>query len=231
MVSINSSSPASLTVTSPAPRPSAIERKIRRLGQDVLRMGAMVETSFRYSQDVLFRRDLSAVAAITELEKEIDGYYRQIEADCVLTMTLNAPVAEDCRWLSALMQLIRDLERIGDYAEDLAEIGTKLFAYPIPDCLPEIESMARDTQMMLAMSLSALVTPNPDAGNQLKVQDNSVDEAYDRLYARLAGQQNVPGAVEPTVLMVLAIRHLERMADHATNIAQRTSYIVTGQRG
>ena len=115
----------------------------------------MVETSFRYSQDVLFRRELSAVTAIAELEKQIDGYYRRIEADCVLTMTLNAPVAEDCRWLSALMQLIRDLERIGDYAEDLAEIGVKLFAYPVPELLPDIESMARDTQMMLAMSLSA----------------------------------------------------------------------------
>ena len=194
-------------------------------------MGAMVETSFRYSQDVLFRRDLSAVEAIADLETQIDRYYRQIEADCVMAMTLNAPVAEDCRWLSALMQLIRDLERIGDYAEDLAEIGTKLFAYPVPECLPEVERMARDTQMMLAMSLSALVTPNPDAGEQLKVQDNSVDEAYETLYAKLAGQQNVPGAVEPTVLLVLAIRHLERMADHATNIAQRTSYIVTGRRG
>ena len=149
----NSSSQTSVTNSS-APS-SPIERKIRRLGQDVLRMGAMVETSFRYSQDVLFRRELSAVTAIAELEKQIDGYYRRIEADCVLTMTLNAPVAEDCRWLSALMQLIRDLERIGDYAEDLAEIGVKLFAYPVPELLPDIESMARDTQMMLAMSLSA----------------------------------------------------------------------------
>ncbi|MEM6502967.1 MAG: phosphate signaling complex protein PhoU [Cyanobacteria bacterium P01_C01_bin.89] len=229
MVATNSSPQTS--APNPSAPSSAIERKIRRLGQDVLRMGAMVETSFRYSQDVLFRRELSAVTAIAELEKQIDEYYRQIEADCVLTMTLNAPVAEDCRWLSALMQLIRDLERIGDYAEDLAEIGVRLFAYPVPELLPEIESMARDTQMMLAMSLSALVTPNPDAGEQLKAQDNSVDDAYDELYGKLAGQQNVPGAVEPTVLMVLAIRHLERMADHATNIAQRTSYIVTGQRG
>ncbi|MEM1426550.1 MAG: PhoU domain-containing protein, partial [Cyanobacteria bacterium P01_H01_bin.130] len=174
-------------------RSSPLERKIRRLGRDVLRMGAMVEKSFRYSQDVLFRRDLSLVQAIVDLEKQIDGYYRQIESECVLAMTLNAPVAEDCRWLSAIMQLIRDLERIGDYAEDLAEIGVKLFAYPEPRELVAIESMARDTQMMLAMSLSALVTPNPDAGNQLKIQDNAVDEAYDTLYAQLAGKQDVVG--------------------------------------
>lgn len=210
---------------------SVVERKIKRVGQDVLRMGALVEESMRWSNRALFARDLGALDRIKSLEKRIDEFYRQIEFDCVVTMTLNAPVAEDCRWLSALMQLVRDLERIGDYAQDLAEIGVKLFPYPPHPCLPEVEAMARRAQGMVALSLAALVELDPAAGARLKEEDDAVDDDHDRLYERLAHQRDVVGPVEPIVLLVLAIRHLERMADHATNIAQRASYIVTGRRG
>jgi phosphate transport system protein len=209
---------------------TAVERKIKRVGQDALRMGALVESSMRLSQRALFRRDLSVIPQITELEAKIDFFYRQIELDCVLALTLNAPVAEDCRWLSSLMQLVRDLERIGDYAQDLGEISVKLFPYPAHPCLPEIERMAQQAQAMLSTSLASLVEPNSEAGLQMKQQDDAVDEAYDRLYEILAKQRDVPGVVEPILLLVLAIRHIERMADHATNIAQRSSYIVTGER-
>lgn len=193
-------------------------------------MGALVEDSFRLSQQSLFARDLSVLPKIAELEKQIDEYYHQIEFDCVVTITLNAPVAENCRWLSSLMQLVRDLERIGDYAQDLSEIAVKLFPYGPHPCIVEVEAMARQTQVMLAMSLAALVEPDPDSGDRLKQTDNLVDEAYERLYRQLAGQRDLPGPVEPVVLLVLAVRYLERMADHATNIAKRASFIVTGKR-
>lgn len=213
-----------------AARPTAIERKIKRVCQDVLRMGALVEDSFRLTQQALFARDLSTIERINALEERIDEFYRQIELDCVVTMTLNAPVAENCRWLSALMQLVRDLERMGDYSQDLAEIAVRLFPYDPHPHLPEVEAMAQQTLSMLGMSLAALVEPDPGAGARLRVADNVVDAAYDRLYGLLATQQDVPGPIEPILLMVLTIRHIERMADHATNIAQRASYIVTGHR-
>lgn len=219
-----------LTTSGAGAKPTAIERKIKRVCQDVLRMGALVEDSFRLSQQALFARDLSVLDRIATLEDRIDEFYHQIELDCVVTMTLNAPVAENCRWLSALMQLVRDLERIGDYAQDLAEIAVKLFPYGPHPHLADVESMARQTMTMLGMSLAALVEPDPEAGARLKEADNAVDAAYDRLYGLLANQRDVPGAIEPIVLMVLTIRHIERMADHATNIAQRASYIVTGHR-
>lgn len=222
--------PPSPSTSDAGPKLGRFDRKLRRAIQDVLRMGALVEDSFRLSRRALFDRDLAAVEAIADLEKQIDRFYRQIEADCALVMTLNAPVGEDSRWMSALMQLVRDLERIGDYAQDLGEIAVKLFPYAVHPCLPEIEEMARQSQTMLADSLAALVKLDPKAGPLMKQQDNAVDEAYDRLYNRLAHQRDVPGVVEPILLLVLAIRHLERMADHATNIAQRVSYIATGKR-
>lgn len=206
------------------------ERSLRRLEQDVLRMGALVENSFRLSHQAIFYQDLEAAKAIPLLDKKIDRYYRQIELECVSMMTLEAPVAQDSRILSAFMQLVRDLERIGDYAKNLADVAIKLLPYPPHPCLPQMEVMSHHAQAMLAASLEALADLDASAGSAIKELDDQVDTAYDTLYQTLAFQRDIKGVVEPIVLLVLAIRHLERMADHATNIGQRVTYIVTGHR-
>jgi phosphate transport system protein len=193
-------------------------------------MGALVENSFRLSHQAMFFRNLEAAKLISLLDDQIDHYYRQIELDCTTLMTLQVPVAQDLRILSAFMQLVRDLERIGDYAEDLAEIAVKLFPYSPHPCLPQIEVMSHHAQAMLAASLVALADLDATAGRAVQVLDDKVDTAYETLYQTLADQRDIKGVVEPSLLLVLAIRHLERMADHATNIGQRVTYIVTGHR-
>jgi phosphate transport system protein len=193
-------------------------------------MGALVEHSFRLSHEALFARNLAAAEEIPLLDKKIDQFYRQIELDCAALLTLQSPVAKDLRLLSAFMQLVRDLERIGDYAKDLAEIAIKLFPYPPHACVPEIEVMSHHAQAMLAASLVALGDLDAEAGRAVKRLDDTVDTAYKTLYQTLAAQRDVKGVVEPMLLLALIIRHLERMADHATNIGQRVAYIVTGQR-
>ncbi len=207
-----------------------LERSIRRVQQDVLRMGTLVEQSFRLSHQALFEQDADAVQKITNIEKQIDIYYRQIESDCATLMTLQAPVAQDLRLLSALMQLVRDLERIGDYAEDLSEMAVKLMKYPPQEALSDIAKMSEHAQLMLATSLVALADLDASAGARVKELDDIVDDDYDRLYDIIAFQTDVPGVIEPILLLGLTIRHLERMADHATNISQRVTYIVTGKR-
>ncbi len=206
------------------------QRRTITVAQNVLRMGALVEESFRYSHMALFEQNLEAVDKIFKLDKEIDKYYRFIELDCANILTLQAPVAQDLRLLSAFMQLVRDLERIGDYAKDLGEIATKLILYPVYPYMGEVTAMSKHAQFMLARSLIALAELDGTAGKTIKYLDNTVDDAYDKIYHTLAHQKNIKGVVEPIVLITLVIRHLERMADHATNIAQRVSYIVTGHR-
>ncbi len=212
------------------PERTHFERQIKRLERDVLRMGALVENSFRLSHQALFARNLEAAKAIAPLDKQIDQFYRQIESDCVILMTLRAPAAQDSRLLGAFMQLVRDIERIGDYAKDLGEIAIKLFPYPIHPCMPQVEVMSQHAQAMFAMSLVALADLDAEVGKRLKDQDTTVDDAYESLYQTLAHQRDVKGAIEPILLLTLVIRHLERMADHATNIGQRVAYIVTGHR-
>jgi phosphate transport system protein len=207
-----------------------LQRSLRRIQQEVLRMGTLVEQSFRLSHQTLFEGDLDAIPKLLVLEKQIDIYYRQIESNCATLMTLQAPVAQDLRMLSASMQLVRDLERIGDCAEDLSEMAVKLMKYPPHAILEDIAQMSEHAQLMLATSLVALADLDQSAGARVKEYDDIVDDAYDRLYDAIALQKNVPGVVEPVVLLGLIIRNLERMADHATNISQRVTYIVTGKR-
>jgi phosphate transport system protein len=219
-----------LSLPTNSKEPNHFERSLRRVQQDVMRMGALVEQSFRLSHECLFDRSVDAAQQIIYLDKRIDRYYRQIESDCATLMTLQSPVAQDLRCLSAFMQLVRDLERIGDYAQDLTEMGVKLLKYPPHDVLPEIKLMSEHAQLMLATSLVALADLDPSVGERVKRLDDTVDDAYERLYLLLANQRDIKGVVEPILLLGLIVRHLERMADHATNIGQRVAYMVTGKR-
>lgn len=213
-------------------RPTRIqfERQLRRVQRDVLRMGALVEHSCWLARKALFERDLEAAQQITFQDKQIDQLYRQIELDCVNLLALQAPVTQDLRLLSALMQLVRDLERIGDYAEDIGEIAIKLFPYPIPHAMDRIQLMLDRCRAMLAMGLAALSDLDAESGLDIKFKDDAVDSDYETLYSLLVHQTEICGSIEPIVLLVLVIRYLERMADHATNIGKRVAYIVTGQR-
>lgn len=217
-------------VSNSHPNRVQFERRLKRLERDILRMGALVEQSFRLCHQALFARNLDAAKELPSLDKQIDHFYRQIEMECAALLTLEAPVAKDLRLLSAFMQLVRDLERIGDYAEDLGEIAIKLFPYPPHKSVPQIEVMSHHAQAMLAASLVALADLDAQAGQQVKRLDDAVDTAYDQVYQTLATERDIKGVVEPIILLALVIRHLERMADHATNIGQRVAYIVTGQR-
>lgn len=209
---------------------SQFERQVKAIQADVLRMGALVENSAWLAHQALFERNLSVVDPLTQQDRQIDRYYRQIEVDCLQLIALQSPVATDLRLIGALMQLVRDLERIGDYAEDLGEVAVKLFVYPVPPYMADVEHMSELTRAMLSMSLAALTDLDAESGRQVKVQDDAVDDSYDNIYELLTQQGPGQGAVEPLLLAILIIRSLERMADHATNIGQRVAFIETGQR-
>lgn len=206
------------------------ERQLKRVQQDVLRMGALVENSCWLARLALVQRDLDAAARIDQQDKAVDQLYRQIELDCVNLMALQAPVSQDLRMLSALMQLVRDLERIGDYANDIGELAVKLFPYPEHTCIGQVQLMLDRCRAMLAMSLEALSDLDAHVAQEIKVKDDMVDSDYETLYHLLVQETEVTHGVEPIVLLVLVIRYLERMADHATNIGTRIVYIVTGER-
>jgi phosphate transport system protein len=209
---------------------SQFERQLQESQNDVLRMGALVEHSCWLAHQSLINRDLSVVDALKRQDEQVDLYYRQIETNCIKLLALQSPVASDLRLIGTLMQVVRDLERIGDYAEELGEVAIKLLPYPPLPYMRDLEHMSNVCRSMLAMGLSALTNLDAESGRLMNVTDDEVDACYERVYDALSHQSDVQGSVEPLLLVTLAIRALERMADHANNIGKRIAYIVTGHR-
>lgn len=193
-------------------------------------MGALVENSCLLARSALCDRDLEAAQRLKPHDRKIDQLYRQIELDCVELLVHPPQGMQDLRHVSAFMQLIRDLERIGDYATDIGEVAVKLFPYPPHPCANQIHVMFERCRSMVALSLVAVSDLDADVGLDIKVKDDAVDDDYERLYNHLISTTHTSGNVEAVVLLVLAIRYLERVADHATNIGQRIAYVVTGER-
>ncbi len=215
--------------SSPLTRPS-LDRRLIRVQRDVLKMGALVENSCLLAREALCNRNLDAAKKIPVQDKQIDSLYRQIEVDCTTLLTLEAPVTQDLRLVSAFMQMVRDLERIGDYTKSIGNSAIKLFPYPVHDCMRDIETMLDRCRSMVALCLRSLSELDSEAGAELKAKDDVVDDDYDRIYERLVSLQPINGSIEPIILMVLVIRSLERIADHATNVGKRVTFVVTGER-
>ena len=193
-------------------------------------MGALVESSCLLAREALCDRNIDAARNLKKHDKQVDHLYRQIEVDCINLITLESPVTKDLRLVSALMQMIRDLERIGDYSKDIGEVSLKLFPYPPHELIDQIQVMLDRCRSMVALSLLSLSELDAEAGREIKEKDDVVDDDYDRLFDLLVQAPPVSGIVEPTVLLVLVIRYLERIADHATNIGRRVVFVVTGER-
>ena len=193
-------------------------------------MGALVESSCLLAREALCDRNIDAARNLKKHDKQVDHLYRQIEVDCINLITLESPVTKDLRLVSALMQMIRDLERIGDYSKDIGEVSLKLFPYPPHELIDQIQVMLDRCRSMVALSLLSLSKLDAEAGREIKEKDDVVDDDYERLFDLLVQAPPVSGNVEPTVLLVLVIRYLERIADHATNIGRRVVFVVTGER-
>ncbi|WP_338442189.1 phosphate signaling complex protein PhoU [Synechococcus elongatus IITB4] len=204
-------------------------KQVKDVQQDILRMGALVENSCWLARQALVERDLSAPDQIDQQDQVIDALYRKIEQDCLSLVALQSPVSRDLRILSAFMQIVRDLERIGDYAENLGEIAVRLFALTPHPIIEPVGLMLERSRSMLAMSLAAIANIDAELGRAIKDKDDAVDADFDALYDRLVHDSQAQFNLEATVLLVLVIRHIERMADHATNVGQRICFIQSGR--
>lgn len=209
---------------------TSLDIRLMRVQRDVLKMGALVENSCLLAKEALCDRKLESAQKIPVQDKQIDQLYRQIEVDCTNLLNLEAPVTQDLRLVSAFMQMIRDLERIGDYTKSISNSAIALFPYPEHECMGEIETMLDRCRSMVALCLKSLTELDADAGHNIKKKDDAVDDDYDRVYSKLIKTKCGDGSVEPVVLLVLVIRALERIADHATNVGKRVTYVVTGVR-
>jgi phosphate transport system protein len=167
---------------------------------------------------------------VIENDYEIDQYEVEIEEDCLKILALHQPVAIDLRFIVAVLKINNDLERIGDLAVNIAERAEFLATREPVGVSLDFVTMADKAQMMLKMSLDALVNLSVETAQQVRSSDDEIDAMNRRMYLKV--QEAIldkPDRIESLVHLLSVSRHLERIADHATNIAEDVIYMIEGQ--
>jgi phosphate transport system protein len=202
---------------------------LEQLQQRLLEMAGLVESSIHSSIRALVERDeeqaeevLRSEARINQLEMEIDGTITRL-------LALQHPVASDLRLLRAVGKINTDLERMGDLAVNIVERALTLLNMPHVKPLVDIPQMASIVEFMVRSSLDSFVKRDADLARSVLVSDDAVDDLRDALYKDLIEHmQNDPLTVPPAVNLMFVARNLERIADHATNIAEDAVFLIQG---
>lgn len=205
-------------------------REITRVKQQILTLGAEVEDSLRHAVTSLVNRDTVLAKQVISRDSEIDQQEVDIEEDCLKILALHQPVAIDLRFLIAVLKINNDLERIGDLAVNIAERSLSLSQFP-PITPPfDLAAMAARVQSMVRKSLDALVELDTQKAHQVLAEDDAVDSAHRQMYDHVKAAIRRELERTDELIQLLAVsRYLERVADHATNIAEDVIYLVDGQ--
>ncbi len=205
------------------------DRELTRLQDDLLRMGALVEESVRRSIEALRARSIEMADAVIEADNVIDALHLDLEERCLLLMATQQPMAKDLRTIAAVWTMTIDLERIGDHAEDIARATKRMADQPLLKPLIDIPRMAEMVQAMLRSGLDAFVQRDPDLAQQMAAADDQVDHLYGQVFRELLTYMiEDPRNIQRATHLLFVAQALERMGDHATNIAERVIYMVTG---
>jgi phosphate transport system protein len=212
------------------PRES-FDRSLQRLVDKVLLLGSLVEDAVLDAMDALLRRDQAAARQIFNADQYINEKRYAIENDCITLIATQQPMARDVRILAAILEIITELERIGDYAKGICKINLQMGEEPIDPAIQiSLQHMADKGLAMLHRSLDAFVNRDVDAARAIPREDEIVDDLYNHLYQELLAQMMAaPASANQANYLMWAAHNLERLADRVTNICERVVYVSTGE--
>ena len=206
-----------------------IERQLEQLKEKILRVGTLVEEAISKSITALINRDTSLAQRVMASDEEIDRMEVEVEEECLKILALYQPVAADLRFVVAALKINNDLERMGDLAKNIAKRVSQLSAGEPCELPPEIRTMAMQAQDMVKQCLDAVVNRDPALARQVREEDDAVDAARQRIQRRvMQGIKDDPENVESLLRINSVSKHIERIADMATNIAEDVVYMVEG---
>ena len=204
------------------------DEQLFELNREIIEMGAMCEEAIASAVKALTTGDMELAGRVKTNSSAIDQMERDIEGRCMKLLLHPQPVAKDLRLISAALKMITDMERIGDQAEDIAEIVTFLNGHTM-EGMELIEEMARETIEMVTASVDAFVKKDVELANKVIEQDDIVDDYFSRVkcgISTLITENHADGEFALDLLMIS--KYFERIGDHATNIAEWVIYSVTG---
>ena len=206
------------------------DRNLKLLQEELLLLGGLVEKSIVDAIEALKTRDIELSHKVVSQDDIIDQKTNQIEEKAIDLIATQQPIAIDLRTLMSVIHISVELERMGDYAEGIGKIGIMMGNDPPVKPLIDIPKMATKSSDMLKRSLDALVKRDPALARQVCEDDDEVDNLYDQIYKDLIALMiSDPTTAQRATYLMWVAHDLERIADRATNIAERVIFLVTGQ--
>lgn len=209
---------------------SSFDQALGRLKEDVLRLGAMVDDAVDGASRALVERDVDLADSVRWRDEQVNDLQRRINTEVAALIATQSPVARDARELLALYHAAAELERMGDYAVNIAKLSQQLAAEREHPLLPEIPRMATLCREQLRAAMRALVDVSEQEARDVCRRDDEIDALYDAAYrTSLALMKQHPDRVAQTTHMLFTAHHLERLGDRVTNIGEDVVYLATGQ--
>jgi len=210
----------------------SFDRSLKDIEKSILRMGKLVEQSIHDSVQSLLKLDSEGASRIIKGDDAIDQLYSETEDKCMKMMATQQPMAKDLRILMTGIKILINLERMADYAVDIARVTIELGGYPTNiKPLEYIGNMGAITEKMLKDGLDAYVHFDVEKAGAMCRLDDEVDRIFSEAFKELVVRmQEDPNVVVQSAYSLFAGRYLERIADHATNIGEEVIYIATGER-
>ncbi len=203
------------------------EEELQALKQRLLTMGALVEERVHRSIRALIDRRLDEAEAVIAADQEVNDLQIEIDHRCVTLLALQQPAASDLRLITAALKINDDLERIGDQAVNIAQSVIKMLPQPPLKPLIDIPRMADIAQSMTRDSLDAFVKRDAELARSVLKRDDEVDQLKDQVFRELLTYMMAdPGTISRALALILISRNIERIADHATNIAEDVIFLV-----
>ncbi|MDA8122767.1 MAG: phosphate signaling complex protein PhoU [Deltaproteobacteria bacterium] len=205
-------------------------KELGALREMVLRMGGLVERMTHRAVQALVERKIEMLAEVKAMETQVNRLHVDIDEACIQIIALRQPTAADLRFITAAMKINTDLERIGDQAINITESADFLLTVPPVKPLIDIPRMADIAKEMLRDSLDAFVNGNELLAYETIRKDDQVDQLKDQVFRELLTyMMSDAGTIERSLALVLVSRHLERIADHATNICEDVIFMTKGK--
>lgn len=206
------------------------DEELRELNEKLLRMATMVEESISLAIRGLKERNEELVQEVLRREEGVNLIEIDIDELCMKLLALRQPMASDLRFITSAMKIAAELERMGDQAVNIAERTEELLKYPLLKPLIDIPRMATISQEMVRDSINAFINHDEKLARAVCVRDNEVDCLNDQIFRELLTyMMEDPATIKRAVNLILIGRHLERIADHATNIGEDVIYLVKGK--
>jgi phosphate transport system protein len=203
--------------------------ELRELKDHILAMGGYVERAIEEATQALIRREPERFTKVMECEKKINQAHIDIDGKCFSLLARQAPLANDLRLILAVIKINTDLERMGDQAVNISHNAERYLNEPPMQYLLEITKMAFEVRSMVRDSLDALVKQDGELARQVLQRDDIVDQLKDQMFRDLVAQMKQdPSTIDAALDLLLIARNLERLGDHATNIAEDVIFVTTG---